>query len=207
MTGGQQNTTTGAVPPVPEAVRGAPDISVPQTGAGEIASAGDSLTDHHLEFATFQEGYVRNYISLADTKGGWAFTVASGVLVYLIGKDSIRAVLLAPAFSFQFILACACVLLLGLSAFFAFRVIAPRLASPSGEGIVFFGAVAKHPNATAYIDAVESRSARDLIEVRLKHCFDVSRVCEGKYDSLKASIWLGLPALLATFALLLQLKT
>jgi hypothetical protein len=151
--------------------------------------------------------YVRNYISLADTKAAWVFAISSGVLAYLLADDKVQRVILSPAWEASFILALSTVILRGLSAMFSFRVVTPRLSSPSGEGIVFFGAVAQHPSASSYVTAVGSRSPRDITEARLKHCFDVSKVCAEKYDSLKKAIWLGLPAVGGALAVLLSLVT
>lgn len=190
--------TAAAIPlgDIPQAIQDAATISVPQSGSSELTQLGSfDLQEHHLAFAEFQEDYVRNYIALADTKAAWAFTISSGVLAYLLSEDDIRSVLLTPAWEAHFVLAISTSVLLALSAIFAFRVIAPRLSSPSREGIVFFGAVAAYPTATAYLSAVGSKSASEITEIRLKHCYDVSKVCSGKYASLKKAIWLGLPAL------------
>lgn len=182
-----------------EEVRSAPSLGVPETGRGEIAPSSVSpLEEHHANFADFQEEYVRNYISLADTKAAWTFTIASGVLVYLIGTDKIKDALLVPVLSWHYALLIASVFMLVISAFFSFRVVAPRLASKSGEGIVFFGSVAAKDDAASYVSEVATYDPAEITEARLKHCFDVSKVCDGKYASLKKAIWFGLPALAVT---------
>lgn len=201
---GQQSVASGAPVRVPAEVQAAPPIGVPTTGQAEVLSTGSlNLDEHHADFAAFQEGYVRDYIGLADTKAAWTFTIASGVLAYLFGQAEIRAALLAPSCSAEYALLVASALSLGLSAFFAFRVVAPRLTSSSGEGIVFFGAVAAKSSAETYIRDVADRSASELTSARLQHCYDVSNVCAKKYRSLKKSIWFGLPALALTLIYML----
>lgn len=187
-----------------EEVRSAPSLAVPETGSGEIVpSCVFPLEEHHANFAGFQEEYVRNYISLADTKAAWTFTIASGILVYLIGTDKIKGALLAPSLSWHYASLITSVLLLVVSAFFSFRVVAPRLDSKSGEGIVFFGSVAAKDDAASYVSEVAAHDPAEITEARLNHCFDVSKVCQGKYASLKKAIWFGLPGMAATLVAVL----
>lgn len=201
---GQRSAGESAASQIPAAVQAAPPIGVPAVGQAEVASTGAArLEEHHADFAEFQEAYVRHYIGLADTKAAWSFTIASGVLAYLVGQAEVRAALLAPECSIKFMLLVGSVISLVLSAFFAFRVVAPRLTSQSGEGVVFFGAVAAKASAEAYIRDVVSRSHAELTSARLQHCYDVSKICTKKYGSLKKSIWFGVPALSLTFLYLL----
>ncbi|WP_126002055.1 Pycsar system effector family protein [Sphingomonas sp. ABOLE] len=187
-----------------EKVQSAPSLAVPETGHGEIVpSPAPTLEEHHKNFAEFHESYVRNYISLADTKAAWAFAIVSGALVYLIGTDKTKTALLAPALSLSYASLIAAALLLVVSAFFSFRVVAPRLTSKSGDGIVFFGSVAAKNNAASYVSEVAAHDFAEITEARLKHCFDVSKVCAEKYASLKKAIWFGLLALAVTLAAVL----
>lgn len=205
MTEQNQSPSAGHTPVlIADEVKGAPSLAVPETGRGEIIpSSTPALEEHHGEFAGFQEAYVRNYILLADTKAAWTFTIASGVLVYLIGTDKTKNALLSPECSWPYAVLLTSVVLLTISTFFSFRVVAPRLASKSGEGIVFFGSVASKNDAATYVNDVAAHDAPGLIEARLKHCFDVSTVCKGKYASLKKAIWFGLPALAVTLVAIL----
>lgn len=189
---------------IADEVRAAPSISVPEGDVGEVMPApAFALEDHHMDFANFQEEYVRNYIALADTKAAWTFTIASGVLVYLIATDETKAALLAPELSLAHAFLVGSVVLLIVSALFSFRVVAPRLGSQSGEGIVFFGSVAAKADAKAYVRDISAHDSSALAEARLKHCFDVSTVCTRKYASLKKAIWFGLPALALAMAAIL----
>jgi len=191
---------------VPTAIAAAPAIGVPEESIGLIERVDQSnLKPEHAEFAEFHEDYVRSYISLADTKGSWAFAIASGVLVYLFTDNNIREVLLSPSLSCRFGLVLLTGLLMVASAVCSFLVVAPRLSAPSGDGIVFFGAVAKHRSATEYIDNVASMSPGSLTHARLKHCFDISRICHRKYVFLRFSIWMGVSGLLGALVTVLWL--
>ncbi len=205
MTDKNQSTSAEFGPMlIVEEVRSAPSLAVPEAGRGEIVQSSVSpLEEHHADFAAFQEDYVRNYILLADTKAAWTFTIASGVLAYIIGTDQTKDALLAPVLSWPYATLIASLLLLIVSAFFSFRVVAPRLDSKSGEGIIFFGSVAAKDDATRYVSEVAAYGPAEITEARLKHCFDVSKVCDGKYASLKKAIWFGLPALAVTLVAVL----
>ena len=194
MTSDQQKLGDERAEPPLVPVTEMPSLSVPETGVPVLSpSQGPNLEECHWDFAEFQEAYVRSYISLADTKAAWTFTITSGMLAYLFSRDAIQVALLEPQWSLRFGTLFLSVVFLVLSAFHSFRVVAPRLKSPSAEGIVFFSAVAALPNATSYVSAVASKDKETLAEARLKHCYDVSRVCDSKYSALKKSIWLGLP--------------
>jgi hypothetical protein len=109
--------------------------------------------------------------------------------------------MVSPTWSFATVGASALTVLLGLSAVYALLVVLPRLTH-SGEGIVFFGAVSKYQSSDAYADEIAKRSASDLTEARVKHSFDVAKVCTRKYDMLRRSMWLLAVGLIAALPLL-----
>lgn len=182
---------------VPPEIENAPGIVAPPIATATIEPVPVSpLEAYHSEFATFHEGYVRHYIQLADAKAGVGFGIISGVLAYLLGKDAVRDVLLHPALTAKFGITLIAVLFLIASAMSAFLVIAPRLGSSPGDaGLVFFGDVAGRASGDEYVSDIASRSESDLTAARLRHCFDVARVCTRKYALLKKCIWLALPGL------------
>jgi len=155
------------------------------------------LEDYHGTFAEFHEGYVRAYIALADTKAAWTFAVSSGVLAYLLGSDNSRALLLNPSWTPQFVIGATAVLFLSLSSVCSFLVIAPRLSVPSGDGVVFFGHVAARPTAAKFVSDIAKLKFGDIIEARLRHAYDVAKICDRKYGLLRKAIWLGFPGLLS----------
>lgn len=186
---------------VPPEIAAAPAIGVPESGVGLLQVIPTAnLKAEHGEFAEFHEDYVRNYINLADNKAAWAFAIAGGVLAYLVTDAGIRSILLTPSLSVQFSVVALSILLLCASAACSFLVVAPRLSSPSNEGVVFFGAVAKRKSAASYIADVAAMSPEGLTEARIKHCFDISRVCARKYFFLRIAIWVGVAALVFSLA-------
>ena len=88
----------------------------------------------------------------------------------------------------------------GLSAW----VIAPRLKS-TGEGLVFFGAVWAHTDASAYVEVLRSASADRLAGARLRRRCDLSAVFWRKYLDLRLAIWLCFAGLVGALPLLASL--
>lgn len=195
MTSQQPDGPSTATPVPPEIGHGPRLDAVPATEPTLEQMPTNGLDLHHSEFAAFHEQYVRHYIQLADAKAGFCFGLFTALLGYLVSKDAVQRVLLNPLCTLEFGVASLAFLLLLAAAACAFIVIAPRLASPTGEGIVFFGAVAQRASGNDYIVDVAGHSPAELTALRLKHCFDTSKICERKYGFLKAAIWLAMPAL------------
>lgn len=153
------------------------------------------------DFASFHEGYVRHYVALADTKAGLVFSLAIAFVAFLFSKPAFLKLLLKPTCTWQSWTAGLCVALIISGASLAAWVISPRLKS-TGEGLVFFGAVGKHPDSDAYVNAVRAAGVERLIEARLVHCYDVSAICWHKYRLLTAAFWLSVCGLVASLPLL-----
>lgn len=183
-----------------------PTTSGVTTGAGLHQRASASGTDDASlgEFANFHEGYVRHYIALADTKAALLFGLTSTFIAYMFSKPAFHALLFEPTCAWPTWLAWASVALIAAGAGFSAWVIAPRLKT-TGEGLVFFGAVRAHTDASAYVAAVRSVSADLLADARLKHCYDISAVCWRKYQNLRWAIWLGVAGLVGALPLLASL--
>ncbi len=176
--------------------RSPPDFSA-SAGAPEPPHAPmPALRSFHADFADFQERYVRASIGLAETKATWTFSIAAGVLVFLLSAPKYRNALLAPHLSLPYLSLVGAVILLAIATFFAVRAVPPRLASKSGETLVSFDAVASRPDASAYVLAVASCDESALIAARLEHCFDISLVCQDKHLWLRSAGRAAVPALL-----------
>ena len=167
---------------------------IPQTNATE----GTTLLS---EFAGFHEGYVRNYIALADTKAAIVFGLSSTFITFLFSKPGFHTLLFEPTCTWSTGFAWTSTVSLVSGAAFAAWVISPRLKHTS-EGLVFFGAVRAYPSSMAYVDAIRSAGADRLADARLMHCYNVSDVCWRKYQTLRRAIWLSLAGLTASLPLL-----
>lgn len=203
MTDTQQQADAAIPVEVPAEIRAADRITGPSPGPVELVAAHTVQLDAvHTDFAQFHESYVSRYIGLADTKASWAFAIAAGAIGYMAGNDHIRATLHTGWGPPTALYVTAAALLLT-SAIFSFLVIAPRLGSYSGEGLVYFGAVAQRKSADEYVSAIASQSEAQLTEARLKHCYEISGICARKYAFLGKAIVVGIPALFGLAALLL----
>lgn len=158
----------------------------------------------HADFASFHEGYVRHYIALADAKAGVVFTLAGGLLGYLLADAGNRATITEPVLSFEFVTIMLALVSLLTMAALAFFVIAPRLSIKSNEGLVYFGAVAKKTSSDDFLAEVASCSGERLVEARLIHCYDTAVICARKYELLKVAIWLTPLSLLFVLISLLE---
>lgn len=204
MTGQEENKKRSTPPRLSPALEAAPRLEPPVLTEPEVVPfRSASFGKEHSDFATFQEGYIRHYIALADTKAGVIFALAAGIIGYLLNDDEIRATILAPSCSSEFVVTILALASLGIVAALTFFVVAPRLSAPSNEGLVFFGAVAKKASSDDFLSEIKASSDEQLIEARLKHCYDTATVCSRKYEILKAAIWLTpISLLFALFTLL-----
>jgi Pycsar effector protein len=153
-----------------------------------VASGG--LSSVHAEFASFHEGYVRHYIALADSKATISLGMSAGLLTYVFSKPSFHDLIVKPAVTFPCVQAFIATGFLVLSTACAMSVISPRLTT-TGEGIIFFGSVAKYPSSDRYMEQVAQRSEPELTSERLQHCYDISKLCARKYEMLRRAIWFG----------------
>lgn len=187
-----ESPATGLVPPE---IEQAPSLSVPAEGVGEIlANQAPQLEDAHHKFAEFHQSYVTGYIQLADTKAAWVFAVASGLTAYIFSSSNIQNAIQFQKWDWLTILVCATVALLVLTAVFSFLVIAPRL-SRSRDGVVFFGSIASRASPDEFVREVAGMGEPELIEARLRHGYDISKICARKYRLLTMAFRTGILAL------------
>lgn len=182
----------------------APSLSVPAEGVGEIlANQASQLENAHLSFADFHQNYVTGYIQLADTKATWVFAVASGLIAYVFSDSSIQGAIQFQGWDWLTVLICVTVVLLVSTAVLSFVVIAPRL-SRSRDGVVFFGSVATRASPDEFVREVAGMGESALIEARLRHGYDISKICARKYRFLTAAFRTGFFALIGmSFVVLL----
>lgn len=172
--------------------RDSPDL------VGQLYNSDEALLS---DFANFQEGYVRHYIALSDTKAGILFGFVSTFIAFIFSKPIFSTLLFNSTQRWESWVAWVCAALLITSASLAAWVIAPRLKT-TGEGLIFFGAVSAHSSSETYLGAVRSAGAARLAEARLMHCYDVSAVCWRKYHNLRVAIWLSVAGLAVSLPLL-----
>lgn len=148
----------------------------------------NEIAIHHTDFAGFQEGYVRHYIALADTKAAVVFGVCSSLVGYILANREYRQLIqdgFSKPDSFTALVVGAALVL---AASLSLSVVIPRL--PKGaEGLVFFGAVNNFKDGQTYRAAISACTESQLTAARIDHCYTTSKVCWRKYTVLRASIW------------------
>lgn len=174
----------------------------PPVGSGSLLKVNDGNELFHLEFANFHAGYVGQYIQLADAKAAATFAVAAGLLGYFLDNGAFE-IIRRPAFEARFIIATITAITLVISGALAFVVVAPRLRRSSQDGFVFWGAVAQISTADDFVARVTSATSAGMVQARLAHCYDLSRVCVRKYAVLRFSMLIGGLGVAAAMVLIL----
>lgn len=206
MTDTQQSSQTMTPVNVPPEIASAPPISAVESNGGELVAM-PQQTDVPAKagYASEHGGYINSYIALADTKAAWLFAIPAAGLAYLAGQPEFWSLVSTPGAGWLKLLAViATIALLG-SAAAAFAVIVPRLGG-SPRGIFYFGAVAARTSADSFLDELAPMSESDLLNARLRHNFEIARLCRRKYRALRVATWIGLIGLTGMLALVSALK-
>ncbi len=188
---------------VENAKDGGPATAAAAISSGNPVTAAAILGGHHEAFAEFHEEYIRHYIGLADSKAGIILGLALALFSNLIEKDIVQKAFTHPAASFFNVYAMLCLAFLLASALCAFLVVAPRRAA-GGESLIFFGEVAKFASADRYLASLAKLKSSDLLDARIRHCYDISVICARKYTLLSRATWLGIIGLILTIIMLPQ---
>jgi hypothetical protein len=142
----------------------------PRASAAEIST-----------FANDVHVYLRQNVTWADQKAGFVFASSSAVLAYLHskgwfeflrGRSSMRPGQVALAVGSGCLLAAlgAC-----LATYWPRRKGRP-------DGVVFWGAIARESfSAGDYVSRVRERTADDLADEKLRHAFELARICDAKF--------------------------
>jgi len=156
-------------------------------------------------FAASQADHIARNIGLADTKATWTFAVLAGAIAYFASQAPLVSVILSGTRPWATILGITGFVGLALGAVAAFLVIVPRL-SGSRTGMYFFDAVAARSDADAYLDELLPLTEEALLEAKLRHNFEVARVCAGKFRMLRLAMWSGLAGLALATVLIAESK-
>lgn len=183
---------------------------VPGSSSAGISHAPDAEkgvskeTELRLKYADEIHHYIREYIRLADQKAAFFFAVSASVFAYLNSKGFMVAWLMSPCqWGAVEILSLSSVVLLCASAVSCFLTVKPRL-SGNVKGVVFFNAVSSYETQQEYAKVVALLSPASMCEEKLKHVYEIAKVCRRKYQSLFYAIWFGGLGLASTVALIIS---
>ena len=159
--------------------------------------------DVRMSFGEDVHQYIREYIQLADQKAAFFFTAAAAIIAYLSSKgDLVSWLIPLHTWGWYECLSFLATIFLFVSIACCLLVVAPRLGG-NANGIIYFKAVSEYPNGESYASKVSGHSIKRLHEEKLKHAYELSKVCQRKYSTLFFAIWAGTFGYLFTGVLLL----
>jgi len=156
-----------------------------------------------LKAAEEEHQYLREYIRNADQKAVFFFTVFSGLLAFLYSHQvSSRWLKSLSSWNMLDFVAFLSMTGLALSAALFLWVVIPRLKG-STRGLIFFRAIATYENSDEYVADMLRSSPVDLIRAKLKHCYELAKVCNAKYNKLLWGLYVGVIGVVSTLLYLL----
>ncbi len=135
--------------------------------------------------------YIREFIRSADQKATFFFATFAALLAYLNTSGYLTIWVSDPTnWKLTEILAfLATIGFLG-SAFCCLFVVIPRLRG-SKRGLVFFNAIVEYSSQQEFVSDVMEASPNKLCEEKIKHIYEIAKVCDRKYKMLRYGLWLG----------------
>lgn len=164
---------------------------------------GSGIKEVHWKFAVETHKYVREFIANADTKAQHYIVFASAFLIWMNPKDSLKFWAI-PAKEWRLIdfLQIVSILSMSVCILAALSALLPRLKG-SKKGIVFFDSVSENEVANDYLGDVLKKNEQEIVIEELRHIYELSKICSGKFQSLKISVWSGAIGLIFGIAILL----
>lgn len=169
-----------------------PDATEPgQVSAESSRSVGVDVLPHaqgHLEFLWHSHAYVNEYIRFADAKAAFIVTLASGALAafWSVGVLDIR--LASPSqWGLVASLGGLASALLILSICLAGWAVKGRTPTVTGSGISWVEIA--RGSADELASLIESSSDVDLSKRLAAHVFELSSVCQQKYQVVECALW------------------
>ncbi len=163
-------------------------------------SASDKLND----YAKHLHSYIREYISVADRKASFVFTIGAALLVYLYEKGVVVSWLKTPnTWSFWEIIAFLAISGLSLSCVLAVAVVFPKLKG-SKHGFIFWESIAKFETSAEFSDSAQNIAGIGLTRELLRHAHELAKVCKDKYRVLNWSLRAGSVGAVATILYLVK---
>lgn len=156
-----------------------------------------------LKMAEEEHQYLREYIRNADQKAIFFFTICSGLLAFMnLQHASSRWLKLPTSWSLLDFAAFLSMSGLAVGAIMFLWVVVPRLKG-SMKGLIFFNSVAEYESGDAYMADILRATGEDLMRAKLKHCYELAKICKAKYSKLVCGLYIGAIAYVSTLTFLL----
>lgn len=208
----QSTRDTAADLPVPPNLAG--QLLVPATTPGGAAAgtgighrSGDGEFSEKTEevrakFAEETHQYIREYIRLADQKAAFYFAGTTALLAFLFRANLLHHWLKPPLqWALTDILSFVASVGLVVSALACILVVKPNTQG-SKRGIIFFRAIREFQSGTEYASEVLAKDMRGLTTAKLCHAFDLSQVCDRKYNLLNVGVTAGAIGVISAIGML-----
>jgi branched-chain amino acid transport system substrate-binding protein len=151
--------------------------------------------------------YVNGYINFADQKAGFFLALSTGLLLFIHDKHNLLGILKSfPSWQLCDVLIVMAFVSLFLALLSSVLVVMPRVKPTMAAGLVFWVPVARNHNSRdTYFDAVAKLSELDAAKEVIGHHWELSVVCEKKYQALKhATRFCFIGTLLSVFGVILS---
>lgn len=176
-----------------EAPNSAPDAPAQQTGTETPIP--DAAQERALDFV---HASALQHVVMADRKAGIVFTLLSAALLFLFTR--------MPVFAWppdaEAALWLVTVALLVSATALAFLVVLPRVRGATTPGVLFWGAIARHRNSAAFVEALCANEASQLGRGKAAYCYELSRICQRKFQLLQLALVMAAAGLMLFLVLL-----
>lgn len=144
-----------------------------------------------LKYAEEIHQYIREYIRTADQKATFFFASFAALLTYQNSNGHLTIWMSNPQ-TWGLIQLFAFLSSVGflISTILCIFVVIPRLKGTK-RGIIFFNAIVEYPSQQDYAKDVLSQFPNKLCEEKLKHAYDLAKVCSKKYIVLHYALLFG----------------
>lgn len=142
----------------------------------------------------FIHQYLRQYISLADQKAAFIFTISSAIVAYTTTSSfsPFKAPCICPI---TFHIACGyiSILLFILSALASVAVVFPRLSqiTQQHKGLIFWEEIRNFSSAEEYSAKFIKLTKQDTLKEISTHSYILAGICKNKYFALNGAMYLA----------------
>lgn len=144
-----------------------------------------------IEYAKHVHGYIREYISTADKKATFIFTIGAALLVYLYEKNIVLSYLSSKGnFGFSELFAFIAISFLAVACVLSVIVVFPKL-SGSKRGLLFWEGITQFSTPMEYSMEVQRLKKLGLINETLMHCHELAKICKEKFRLVNWALRIG----------------
>lgn len=162
-----------------------------------------SVYEKHVDFL---HKFLEDSIARADQKATIFLSILSVGFLFILNNSDNNVILdflkemknQAPFYSkIIIVFFMVMIFVFGLSIFFAFLAVFPRLKD-SSRNLIYWGIISEL-KSTEYLKVVYAQTRENFLEIKLRHCHELSIICDLKYKWLKRSMLFATIGLIIIF--------